>query len=111
MLIRPSDRNPGIVFVPRVVYSTADKRYVMWFENYNQTAPPVPGVPMKGHYSIATSADAAGPFKVIKDGPKNSARFNCSDTQGDYDLFTDKDGTSYIVVTHYTVSRPKLLRS
>jgi hypothetical protein len=101
-LVRPSDRNPGILFVPRVVFSAVDKRYVMWFENYNQTAPPVPGVPMKGHYSIAVSTSASGPFKVIKDGPHASATFNCSDTQGDFDLFTDEDGTSYIIVTHYT---------
>lgn len=104
-LISNHDKQPGIVFVPRVVFSQAHRRYVMWFENYNQShGPPDPHhpVPTKGLYAVAVSDHPAGPFTVIRDGPGNAAKFACSGTQGDFDLFTDRDGTAYLIVTYYS---------
>jgi hypothetical protein len=100
-LITPAMRNPGTVFVPRVIYNARDQRYVMWFENYNATNPD-PAKPGLVSYSIAVSSSAAGPFTLVRDGPSNSAQFACGTVQGDFDLFTDDDGEAYIILTHYS---------
>ena len=95
VLVGLKDRIPGTVFAPTVVYNARDRRYLMWYENYNATGGTPPGA---GLYSIAASARASGPFKVIED----AATFNCSGSQGDFDLFVDDDGATYIIVTFYT---------
>lgn len=102
VLIGPEDRHRGIVFVPRVIHSKWTGKYVMWFENYNQTTVPDPKHPPPGMYAVAQSNSAAGPWTVVRDGPDNAANFTCSGSQGDYDLFTDDDGESYIIITHYS---------
>lgn len=98
-----SARAPGLMFQPAVVYHAATRKYVMWFENYNATDVPKPGnFSQQGHYSVAVSSRPSGPYEVVLDGPANSARFACSQSQGDFDLFVDDDGSAYIVLTHYT---------
>ena len=108
-LITPADRAPGTVFVPRVAYNNRSGTYVMWFENYlahhgvrDGTGLAATTTTGSAEYSVAVSHSAAGPFKVIKDRPANSANFSCGGSQGDFDIFVDDDGKAYIVNTFYS---------
>lgn len=96
VLIGVDARPAGTVFVPRVIQRPTDGMWVMWFEDYNATDVGAAG--SQGTYAVALGSTPAGPFHVVLE----RASFACSGAQGDFDLFTDDDGTSYIVVTHYS---------
>jgi hypothetical protein len=58
-------RNPGTAFIPIVLYSPHTEKYVLWYENYNETAEfwrccgADPIGCCKGLYSVATSDSPA----------------------------------------------------
>eukprot|EP00040_Diaphanoeca_grandis_P012692 m.64310 g.64310 ORF g.64310 m.64310 type:complete len:374 (+) comp23412_c0_seq1:69-1190(+) len=81
--VRPHN---GANFRPKLLYNKANAEWVMWF-NF-QT--PIPNIP--GYYTVATSKTISGPFSIYKQQVNVSRQLN-----GDFNLFTEDDGTAYMV--------------
>jgi hypothetical protein len=73
------DATPGLYYRPYVKFNKSTGKYVLWCN-------------ADSHYTVAVSETPAGPFTI-----KNSqVRMKNGDTQGDFGLFEDDDGTGYI---------------
>lgn len=78
----------GVFYRPHVVYCEKTRKYVLWYNWY-------PSCCVDGGYAVATANRPEGPFVV----QTVRAKVKYADSPGDFDLFTDKDGTGYIIYT------------
>jgi len=79
----------GILFCPKVIYCSATKKYVLWFNWINGSDF------SQSYYAVATSNTPLGPFTVITPVVKTLA----FDNTGDFALFVDDDAKAYIIYT------------
>ncbi|WP_375481631.1 family 43 glycosylhydrolase [uncultured Jatrophihabitans sp.] len=80
-------------FRPHVVYNAHTRRYVLWFNSYDNTV----------DYHVFTAARPTGPFV---EAPKptlaiNKAASPTGADNGDENLFVDHDGTAYLAYTDW----------
>jgi len=86
-----TNRQPGTVFRPQIIYNPFSKLFLMWYENrYPCTDRSC------SHYAVASSTTPEGPFQTIVE----SVNFSCP-KGGDFSLFIDEDDnyTAYVIVT------------
>ena len=80
-----------IMFCPKVLYNNATDTWVMWVN-------PILGANFGiSYYAVATSKTFTGPFKLAS---RNVTTLAFSDV-GDFNLFTDDDGTGYVIYTSH----------
>lgn len=81
-------QNPpaGIYYRPHVIYHAKTKKYVLWYNWYPKL--------WEGKFGVAVSASPTGPFKIVNSDVK---MFNSAEGLGDLNLFTDEDGTAYLI--------------
>jgi hypothetical protein len=94
-VLTPENRAEGILFSPWVTQSKSTGLYVLWFNLLPVT---------NGHadfdnsyYSVATSIDPRGPFKVVNHNVSGLAYKELPDAPS---IFVDDDGQGYIAFTH-----------
>jgi hypothetical protein len=73
------DAPPRVYYRPYVKFNKSTRKYVLWCNADN-------------HYTVSVSDTPAGPFIV----QNSNVRVKNGDTQGDFGLFLDDDGTGYI---------------
>lgn len=81
-----TERPPGILYRPHVVFNAATRLWVLWFNLLDR--------PRFQGYVVATSPHPAGPY-TVRVPEVALARANC----GDFDLFVDDDGTGFVIYT------------
>jgi beta-xylosidase len=77
----------SVLFAPKTAYNANTKQWVMWF-NY------IVGSFKSSYYGVATSASAAGPFKVVNKNVQLVQQDN-----GDQGIFVDDDLQGYVIYT------------
>jgi len=85
LLKQPPD---GVYYRPYVVYNSATRKYVLWYNWYPKL--------WEGHVGVATSDNPAGPFTIVNSDVKLS---KAADHPGDGSLFVDEDKVAYFVYT------------
>ena len=90
-----SNREPGIMFRPHVVYNKKTERYIMWYEDRH---------PGQAGYAIAASKTPTGPFYTILNSVKMHGKGR-SDGSGDFDIFVDDDMKAYHVRDGFVIEQ------
>jgi len=92
-----TERPPGTLFRPHVVFNPKTREYVLWW-NYESPQGAYVG------FGVAASQSITGPFKM-----RNIKANITREPAGDYDLFVDDDGTGYVIYSaNYYMSIEKL---
>lgn len=78
----------GVVSNPRVLFHAKSKSFVLWFKWKDAEG--------LSRYGVAKANRPSGPFTVSN---TNVNVFNRADGLGDFSVFTDVDGTSYLAYT------------
>ena len=87
-----SNRPPGIMFRPCVVYNEKTNMYVMWYEDRSANS---------SGYTVAVSSTPQGPFvtKFVNVTMPGQGRI------GDFNIFVDDDGVAYHIRTGLDIVR------
>lgn len=75
----------GVYYRPHVIYNANTRNYVLWYNWYAEL--------WDGKFGVAVSTSPTGPFKIVNPDVKV---LNSADGVGDFGLFVDDDGTTYL---------------
>ncbi len=77
---------PSILYCPKVLFNARTGQFVLWVNLVRDTF-------RTSYYAVAVSAAATGPFRIVNPNV-TTLRWP---SNGDFDLFQDRDGAAYIM--------------